>query len=267
LTRNSNERTLRSNPMQDVLVSRFSKVVPYAELNTQIKNINYSSGKIQLSGFRNGTEQFSAEVDKVIVTVPVSVLRSNDLTFSPSLPQTMTTALSKVAMDASIRVALDFKQNFWGNDVAFIYGGSIAPEYFAGGLGRSQFNKTLSITINGSRAEALSAKSEDQIINELLSELDKAFEGKATLNVRRDDTDKPIYIIRDWSKQPFIKGGISYLRPGASIEDRSAFAEPVQNVLFFAGEATHPTEAGTINGALLSAERAAQQLVSSIVGA
>ena len=270
LTRNKLERTLRSNPMQDVLVSRFSKIVPFVELNTVIKNINYSSGKVLLSGEKKtagSSEPFTAEVDKVIITVPVSILKSGDITFTPALPQTITNAMINIAMDASIRLALDFKQNFWGSDVSYILGGETAPEYFSGGIGRSQLNKTLSITINGPKAEELSSKSDEQIVEDVLAELDKAFDGKGTANVRRDDSDKPIYMLRNWGNQPYIKGGISYVKPGGSIEDRNAISTPVQSLVFFAGEATHPIEAGTVNGALLSAERVATEVVTSIVGA
>jgi monoamine oxidase len=72
-------------------------------------------------------------------------------------------------------------------------------------------------------------------------------------------------IIQDWSLEPFIMGGVSYVKPGGTNQDRIDLSEPVENKLFFAGEATDVNgESGTINGALLSGERAAQEVIDSI---
>jgi monoamine oxidase len=167
-------------------------------------------------------------------------------------------------MDASFRVLLDFKMNFWGQDSAFLYGGSESPEYLNAGIGRSEENKTLSLTVNGSKAAALSTLGTDAI-QLLLDEMDTFFGGKATLNIRRDLNDQIISVIQDWSKEKFIKGGISYLKPEGSNQDRLNLATPVSDKIFFAGEATDARgDSGTINGALLSGERAANEIVNSM---
>jgi monoamine oxidase len=268
LTRNKNERVLRSNPMHDILVSRFNSVVSSVELSTVVKKINYSGEKIEISGEKTidgAVQNFSSQVDKVIIAVPISILNEGRIAFTPALPSANTTAFSAMSMDPSLRVVLDFKKNFWGDSTAFIFGGTVCPEYFSTGKGRSRFNKTLSMTINGPKATELSALGEDMIL-QILQELDLVYDGKATLNIRRDDDNKIISLIQDWSKEEFIKGGISYLRPGASLNDRIVAATPVGIQLFFAGEAMESTgEAGTISGALLSAERVAQEVVESIV--
>lgn len=273
LTRNDQQLVLTSNPMQDVVLSRFSDAVSKTQLNTVITNIDYSGERITLSGLKGG-ESFTTTVDKVIVTVPVSILKTGVISFTPSLPSSKLTSLSRMEMDASLRVVLEFKKNFWGVDgslnTGFLYGGTEAPEYFNAGIGRSQFSRTLNITINGPRAEQLSAMSNDDMINTILGELDLIFDGKATANVRRnlDDDTKVISVIMDWMKEDYIKGGVSYLKPGSTNQDRITFASPVSNRVFFAGEATAVAgDAGTINGALTSAERAADEVVHSIVEA
>jgi monoamine oxidase len=267
--RNGNERLIKSNPMFSVLTERFNAILPQVQLNTIVKSINYSGSRITISGDKisgSTSESFSDEVDKIVITVPVSIIKNGDITFTPPLPDDKLSALSNIAMDPAIRVVLDFKQNFWGDDLGYIYGGDVAPEYLSTGLNRSEYNKTLSITICGAKAEVLSAKG-DGMIDDILAELDLAFGGRASKDIRRDDADKPIYMIRDWSQQTFIKGGMSSVLPGGSVTDREALGTPVGSVLFFAGEATHPSDAGTVNGALLSAERAVVEVVKSIVGA
>jgi monoamine oxidase len=273
LARNREESMLRSNPMQDVLASRFNRVASNVQLNRTIKKIDYSGTKIIIEGeLANSTgvkENFSAEVDKVIVTVPVAVLKAGDIQFTPALPASKITALSKIGMDAAIRIFIDFKQNFWGEATGFIYSGNVAPEFFNTGVGRSEHTKTLSVTIQGEKAEALMSKTDDEIVTAVLTELDAAFSINVDDIVRKDANAKPIYTIMRWhetAEEPYIKGSISYVKPGGTIEDRTTLGQSVQEVLFFAGEATHDAgEAGTVNGALLSGERVAQAVINTIV--
>jgi uncharacterized protein with NAD-binding domain and iron-sulfur cluster len=55
------------------------------------------------------------------------------------------------------------------------------------------------------------------------------------------------------------------LKAGGTNQDRVNLATPVNNKLFFAGEATDVNgEYVTINGALLSGERAAKEVLATI---
>ncbi|MBY0433587.1 MAG: FAD-dependent oxidoreductase, partial [Cyclobacteriaceae bacterium] len=91
---------LRANPMQDALISRFSAVQSSVQLNTPITNINYGADPIVLTA-KDGS---SYEANKVIVTVPVSILKNGGLSFSPGLPGGITSSLAKIGMGASLRV-------------------------------------------------------------------------------------------------------------------------------------------------------------------
>ena len=268
IARNTSELRLSTNPMQDVLSSRFSAVVPQIKFDHVVKNINYSGEKIVIQG-ENLAESFSSEVDRVIVTVPVSILKDGDIAFTPSLPSAKSTALSHMGMDAAMRIVLEFKVNFWGIDSAFLYGGTQIPEYFNIGAGESsgQFTKILSMTVMGPKAEEFSPLGLD-VIPVILNELDTYFDGKASLNIRRqiEDPHDILSVIHDWTTQPYIRGGVAYIKPGGANADRTTLGEPVGDKLFFAGEATDSNgEFGTINGALLSAERAAQEVIDSII--
>ncbi len=261
--------TMKANPMQDILLSRFSDVQSIVETNKQVTAINYGSDPIVIT-LKDGSQ---VEASKVIVTVPVSILKSGGISFSPSLPGDMTSALSRIGMDPTLRVVLDFKKNFWNESAGFIWGGTTAPQYFSAGVGRSEFYRTMSITINGEKAAELSAKEPDQIVTDILKELDAVYAGQGTLFIRRNldtadpNVNKMIYIIKDWSKDPFTQGGYSYPMPGATADDRIALTKPVSDKLFFAGEATDlKGDAGTVSGALSSAERVATDVVKSILG-
>ncbi|HEY5746407.1 MAG TPA: FAD-dependent oxidoreductase [Chryseolinea sp.] len=267
-SRNNIIQTITDNPMQDALLSRFSQVADNVQLNSVIKAINYSSDKITINGQNtlNG-EPFTTDVDKVVVTVPVSVLKAGDIAFTPGLTSEKTAALANMAMDATIRVLIDFKINFWGATSGFLYGGTKGPEYFNSGALRSEFSKTLSITVGGAQAVTLSGMGKDAI-PALLAELDTIYAGKASLNVRKDLDDKNpniIAVIQDWSKEPYIRGGAAYLKPSGTQQDRVALAKSLSDRVFFAGEATDVNgEFGTISGALLSAQRAAAEVIAKL---
>ena len=265
LQRNQDIVTLADNPMQDALLSRYANVMIDVQTNSEVKEINYAGDKVIVSGQKTGSgETFSVEADRAIVTVPVSILKSGGISFTPTLPSSKVSALSKMETDAVIRVLLDFKANFWGEASGFLYGGTDGPEYLNGGVGRSDLYRTLSVTIGGPRANELSLLGKG-LIPVLLEELDSIFAGKATLNIRKDPNNNIIAIIQDWSLEPFIKGGSSYLKAGGNNQDRINLAAPLNDKLFFAGEATDVNgEFGTINGALLSGERAANEVLETI---
>jgi monoamine oxidase len=268
LTRDKKQLLLKDNPMQDALLSRFSNVMPNVQVNKAVKAIDYSGAGVIISGDTilspGSSEPFTLEADKVIVTVPVSILKAGDIAFSPSLPAEKITSLSNMEMDAAFRVLLDFKMNFWGQESAFLYGGSESPEYLNAGVGRSENSKTLSLTVNGSKAAEFSTLGTDAIPI-ILDEMDTYFGGKASLNIRKDLNDKAITVIQDWSKEKYVRGGIAYLKPEGSNQDRINVGASVNDKIFFAGEATDARgESGTINGALLSGERAANEIVALI---
>lgn len=259
------ELTLRNNPMQDTLLSVYSRVVPSIKFNTVVQSVNYTGDLIEIT--HNGG---SETVNKLIVTVPVSILKAGDIAFSPGLPASKLTALSRIGMEASMRILIEFKRNFWGEDVAAMIGSTEGPMMLNAGVGRSTLNKALSITVNGPKAEAYSLMTGDQVVESIIAEMDVWFNGDATENVRRStlagEENKLLYTIKDWTKDPFAKGGFSFPLTGGIPADRNVLAAPVDGKLFFAGEATDTTgEFGTISGALKSGERAAFEVIDAIV--
>lgn len=258
--RNNTELILRDNPMQDILISRFAQTVDLVELNRKVKTVANNGETIDLTVVNtlDNTEE-TVTVNKVIVATPLSILKAGDISFSPSLTSDKQSAMSRIGVDSSLRVVLDFRQNLWGKDRSFIVGGTQGPLYFNAGVGRSEFHKILSVTVNGPKATELAALGNDAV-NELILELDGILGSKASQNV------KDAFIIKDWGADQFIKGGYSYPKADGSEADRSALAAPINGNLFFAGEATDVTgDWGTVNGALNSAERVALEVIDSII--
>ncbi len=68
--------------------------------------------------------------------------------------------------------------------------------------------------------------------------------------------------VHDWLTDPFSRGAYSYVVVGGQ-KARQELAAPVQDALFFAGEATD-SEGGTVTGALRSGARAAREVHKSL---
>jgi len=262
--RDSKVYSLKANIMQDLVISRFSTIQDHVKLSTPIVAIDYSADQVTLTDKSGTTSIF----DKVLVTIPLNIIKSGSVSFNPALPASMQSSLNKLGMDACVRVVLDFNKNFWGDTFSFIWGDEWAPQVFSAGIGRSQFDRTMNITVCGERARQLSDMGEG-MIDQLLLQLDTVYAGQATKYLRYDleNPTQRIYVIQDWGKEEFIKGGWSYPTPGATAQDRINIGQPLGKKLFFAGEATDINgEWGTISGALLSAERATEEMIAAIKG-
>jgi monoamine oxidase len=83
---------------------------------------------------------------------------------------------------------------------------------------------------------------------------------RSVRSVFADAPDPAACFVQDWQQDAFALGGYSYVRVGGE-NAREALAAPVEDTLYFAGEATDREEAGTVAGALRSGTRAAKQVI------
>jgi monoamine oxidase len=68
----------------------------------------------------------------------------------------------------------------------------------------------------------------------------------------------------DWQNDPFSRGAYSYGAVGSD-GAQETLASPLENTLFFAGEATDNTgHNGTVHGAIASGRRAAKEILDAI---
>jgi monoamine oxidase len=67
----------------------------------------------------------------------------------------------------------------------------------------------------------------------------------------------------DWQGDPFSRGAYSYGKVGAD-GAQEALGRPIEQTLFFAGEATaSPGSNGTVHGAMASGYRAAREILDA----
>lgn len=239
---------LSSSNYTAVLQHHFGDVMSKVQLNRAVKSINYSGAKTIVTDV-NGTEHVA---DKVLVTVPLPILKAGDINFSPALPDSKKNAMNKIGMGAGMKIILKFNSRFWAEDTGSIIGGSKCPEYWV--VGGKSSTPILTAFIMGEKAEHLSAMG-NGAVQELLRELDSMYGNSAASNAYKEAH------ITDWGKEPFFKGAYSYAVVGGGIAMRAELAKPIDNKIYFAGEATHTAgHNATVHGALETAIRSVTEI-------
>jgi monoamine oxidase len=249
-----------NHALVNLMGGAFSQVVSdHLIINTPIVQVDYSDiNLIRLTDAEGNIHECTI----LIVTVPVAVLKSGDINFVPNLPINTTSAMNRIGMDTGYKVMLGFYVNFWGKEVSSIYTDGVAPEYYAPGKGRSlnDENRLLSALIMGKQAEALAGKTDLEIIQLLLADLDALYDGEAS-----QQFDESTTYVTNWGDMQYIKGVKSYpLVSGTGAAEE--YARPINDRLFFAGEATAlKGNYGTVQGALESAERVVKEVLDVIL--
>jgi monoamine oxidase len=218
-------------------------------LNCNVTLIDHSGKRVRVE-----TSQGTLTADKVIVTVPTNLIADEAIRFHPALPGKVAAArglplglADKVMLALDQPDALPKDGNLRGATMRTAMGGfHLRPfgqpciEGFFGG----RFAQELEDAGDG----ALAAQS----IDEIVALLGNDFRRKL----------KPLSESR-WAHDPFARGSYSHALPGHA-SDRAVLAAPVDNRLFFAGEATSPNFFSTAHGARDSGERAAGEVLTGV---
>ncbi len=244
---------LKNHSFLSILEEKMPEVFAHIQLNTQIQNIDYSGSKIVLTDQVNNI--YTA--DKIIITVPLPILRDGDITFVPPLDSVRTNAFSRIGMGSGLKVILKFSTRFWADNCGSIFGNGLVPEYWAPGVGGTSVeNNVLTAFVMGSYAENLLALGTG-MVPAILNDLDLMFGGGvATANFVASHR-------WNWGMDAFTKGAYSFPIPGGS-GAREIIASSIGNKIFFAGEATHTAgHNSTVHGAMETGLRAVEELFKS----
>ena len=220
-------------------------------LNTVVSKIDYSQSTILITDSNNNT--FNA--DKVIITVPIPILKSADIEFIPALPDEKTTAFSKIGMDAGMKVFLKFSNKFFDQN---IIGGSVCAAYADDRIGKAQNDNILLAFIMGEQAEYLTSLGSDAAITSaLIQELDIMYNGQATASFIASH-------VENWTTNPYIKGAYSYSTIGMG-DARKIASQALSEKLYFAGEAMNTNgHHQTVHGAVETGYREVINMLTDI---
>ncbi|WP_194853023.1 FAD-dependent oxidoreductase [Nocardia sp. SYP-A9097] len=213
-----------------------------------VGHISYSG-----NGVRVDTDRGAFHADRVLVTVPLGVLKADAITFDPPLPETKQRAVRTLGMGVYNKLYLRFDNQFW-DDADWIM--EFGPDRTAA-TGWFPLHKVSGLPVivalrGGSVARRIEALDDAATIAEGMASLRRMY---------GDDIPDPVgHKITRWSTDPYARGSYSYPGVDAVPADRDTLAAPIADRVFFAGEATHDTDATTVHGALLSGRREAERI-------
>ena len=193
------------------------------------------------------------EADRVIVTVPLGVLKAGDISFVPSLPPDKQAAIDALAMGVLNRTSLLFDDVFWAPDVEWI--GYLSEQ-------KGEWSETLNL-YPYQQQPVLAMFNAGSFGAEVEQYSDDELTGRAVAALRAifGDVPDPVDSVSTrWVSDPWTKGSYSYVPAGASFENYRVMARPAGERVFFAGEATHSRFPSTVHGAFLSGKRVARQI-------
>lgn len=228
-------------------------------LETIVEEIEWSHQKIRILATHSG-QPFEVEARRAIVTLPIGVLHAASVRFTPELPAQKKAALELIAMGPVNKVVLEFRTRFWESAAGGSYrdaGSFFAPQCRLRTLWTQLPRRVPLLTAwaGGGAAQRLMQEKIDPI-EAAIATCETLF---PSVEIRAELQD--VYH-HDWQADPFARGAYSYLRVGGA-DARSTLAAPINDTLFFAGEATSTQDSGTVAGAFDSGYRAADEIIGS----
>ncbi|MEO1625659.1 MAG: NAD(P)/FAD-dependent oxidoreductase [Bacteroidota bacterium] len=222
--------------------------------NRPIASIDYSADKVRATDVHGN----AYEADRMLVTVPISILQQNLISFEPALPQRKMDALDSIDFPPILKVFIEFSERFYP-DMTVIDGILIQEKlYYDAAFGKDAEKHILGLFVIGDYAvEYNEMASEEAVVQSVIEELDDMFDGQASANYVKS-------VVQNWTKEPYIRGSYSHFQADytSTIE---TLVEPLGgNKLFFAGEAMVLNgDTSTVHGAAESAYQAIQKIMQS----
>jgi monoamine oxidase len=207
------------------------------------------------TGVEIQTESGTTYIAKqVIITLPLALLQQNAVVFEPELPETKLHAIHGLGSGSITKLILKFDQPFWDRQQEFFLTTLDTQMWWRPCWGRRDEPAILTAYTGAKGAEKLSSLGSKGAIQAGLQDLEKMFD------IHLGDRLRDAMLV-DWQTDPYARMAYSYV-PVNGVGLRSQLAQPIDQVLFFAGEATHPTRASLVHGALESGIRAAREILS-----
>jgi monoamine oxidase len=231
------------------LIAKLGEQVPVA-LSTPASRIGWGSRDVSVE-----TPSGKILARAAVITVSTNVLAAGNIKFASELPKRTLDAASRLSLGSYDRIALQMPGNPLGlarDDIVIEQSNSLKTALIYANTGGSSL---CSIDVGGSFGRDLSAQGEAAMVAFAKEWLTKLFGSEVAAAVKKSSATR-------WNAAPFALGAMSAASPGGQ-SSRKVLGEPI-GCMYLAGEATHETLWGTIDGAWESGERAAEAALRRI---
>ena len=231
------------------LIAKLGEQVPLS-LSTPANRISWGSRDVTVE-----TPSGKIAARAAVITVSSNVLAAGNIKFTPDIPKRTLEAAGRLTLGSYDRIALQMPGNPLGlsrDDVVIEQSNSTRTALMYANMGGSSL---CTIDVAGSFGRDLSAQGERAMVAFATEWLTKLFGSDAANAVKKSSATR-------WDAAPFALGAMSAAGPGGQAS-RKILTEPI-SCMYLAGEATHETLWGTIDGAWESGERAAEAALRRI---
>lgn len=220
-------------------------------LNCPVKSIDWGGSEIMV-----GTSNGMIFCRAALVTVPISILKEDRPKFFPRLPDWKRHAIDRIEMGYAEKVGFWLKRDPCpGIDMHFaLPNGPDAPD--AAFQVKPYGRPMITLFAAAHFARDLFAQGEEAAIAEAKKLLGDVF----GTDIARDVVTAKA---TQWVTNPWVRGAYSVLSPGGG-EARAELARPIDDRLFFAGEASSPDAFTTAHGARQSGVDAVNTIVAAL---
>jgi len=209
-------------------------------------------------------DEKSFRAKKVLITVPIGVLQSGMIHFSPAIPEVIHAA-KKLGFGPVIKTLLQFDEPFWKNKkftrgkdldkLSFIFSRAIIPTWW------TYYPKDAAMITGwsgGPHAEKIKDLSNEEILLNALQSLNEIF----GIDKRGLQQKLKGWHVANWVNDPYSCGGYSYeVVNGSKI--KQVLKQSIENTIFFAGEGLiDGPEIGTVEAALSSGRETAHRMIA-----
>jgi monoamine oxidase len=192
----------------------------------------------------------------VIVTVSTNVLASGKIDFRPELSKRQLDAAAKLSLGSFDHIALDMPGKPLGlqrDDVVFEQSTGARTAALLANVSGTSLHL---VEVAGDFGRELAAQGRAAMIDFAAGWLAALYGSDVKRAIKRSHATR-------WNDEPWVLGAVSAAAPG-SADARRILMEPVGGRIWFAGEAVHDTEWGTVAGAWDSGTRAAEAALRQI---
>jgi monoamine oxidase len=231
------------------LIAKLGEQVPVA-LSQPVSRIAWTGRDVTVETLGGKVAAHAA-----IITVSSNVLAAGNIKFTPDIPKRQLDAAARLSLGSYDRIALQLPGNPLGlarDDIIIEQSTSTRTALLFANMGSSSL---CTIDVAGSFGRDLSSQGEPAMVAFAVEWLKKLFGSEVAAAVKKSSATR-------WNAAPFALGAMSVAAPGGQ-PSRKILAEPI-GCMFLAGEATHETLWGTVDGAWDSGERAAEAALRKI---
>jgi monoamine oxidase len=250
------EAIIRSESDDHLVLDGYAGIVQHLldgirlSLNTPVIEIIENSNGVEVHTAHN-----RYEADFVIVTVPLSVLRSEAIRFSPALPAWKTQRFNRIGTGLFNKVVMQFSEKFWDSDSDMLFFQSALKHAFGIVVDYHHYTGRpilIAMPVDDA-ARWVESHTPEELQERWTAILHRTYPGK--------DISFARLITSRWGEDRYAQGSYSYVPVGAGEADFRAIAEPVGR-FHFAGEASSVGNNGTVHGAYLSGIREAERIIN-----